>query len=128
MLQERITDMEKILEVLDKLDTHYDFYLLKVGFTCRNSYIFPFFCKKIFFKYHRKLRTLLCKVTIVKLNNEQILHAILPAAKSGSGVISALLLGLPAFLFSAVRGKAMISEILIWSTRKDHLRRTRFLV
>ena len=62
-------------------------------------------------RYDKLLRNSLCKVTNVKMDDNQFLQAVLPAAKGGLGVSSARLLALPAFLASAVGAKDALSEI-----------------
>ena len=62
-------------------------------------------------RYDKLLRNSLCKVTNVKMDKNQFLQAVLPAAKGGLGVSSARLLALPAFLTSAVGAKNALSEI-----------------
>ena len=47
----------------------------------------------------------------MKMDDNQFLQAVLPAAKGGLGVSSARLLALPAFLASAVGAKDALSEI-----------------
>ena len=47
----------------------------------------------------------------MKLDDNQFLQAVLPAAKDGLGLSSARLLALPAFLASAEGGKDALSEI-----------------
>ena len=61
--------------------------------------------------YDKLLRNSLCKVTNVKMDDNQFLQAVLPAAKCGLDVSSARLLALPAFLASAVGAKDALSEI-----------------
>ena len=52
LLEVKIKELEKISDVIDKLDAHYGFYLLKIALPCQNSYIFCVralvFCKTIF--------------------------------------------------------------------------------
>ena len=62
-------------------------------------------------RYDKLLRNSLCKVTYVKMDDNQILQAALPAAKGGLGVCSARLLALTAFLASAVGAKDASSAI-----------------
>ena len=57
------------------------------------------------------LRNSLCKVTNVKLDDNQFLQAVLPVAKGGLGVSSARQLALPAFLASAVGAKNALGKI-----------------
>ena len=47
----------------------------------------------------------------MKMDDNQILQAVFPAAKGGLGVSSARLLALPAFLASAVGAKDALSKI-----------------
>ena len=47
----------------------------------------------------------------MKMDDLQVLQAVLPAAKGGLGVPSARLLALPAFLASAKEAKNALSEI-----------------
>ena len=47
----------------------------------------------------------------MKMDDNQFLQAVFPAAKGGLGVASARLLALPAFLASAVGAKDALSEI-----------------
>ena len=62
-------------------------------------------------RYDNLLRNSLCKVTNVKIDDNQFLQAVLPAAKGGLGNSSARLLALPAFVASAVGAKDALSEI-----------------
>ena len=72
----------------------------------------PCFLQNAFLECNDKLlRNSLCKVTNVKMDDNQILQAVLPAAKGGLGVSSARLLALPASLASAVGEKDALSEI-----------------
>ena len=116
MLDEKIKELEKISDVIDKLDAHYGFYLLKNCFSMPKLLYFlrtsPCFLQNDFLeRYDKLLRNSLCKVTNVKMDDNQFLHTVLPAAKGGLGVSSARLLALPAFLASAVGAKDALSEI-----------------
>ena len=62
-------------------------------------------------RYDKLLRNLLCKVTNVKMDDNQFLQAVLPAFKGGLGVSSARLLALAAFLASVVGAKYALSKI-----------------
>ena len=62
-------------------------------------------------RYDKLLRNSLCKVTNEKMDDNQFLQAVLPAAKGGLGVSPARLLALPAFLASAVGAKDAMSKI-----------------
>ena len=116
LLDEKIKELEKISDVIDKLDAHYGFYLLKNCFSMPKLPYFlrtsPCFLQKDFLeRYDKLLRNSLCKVANVKMDDNQFLQAVLPAAKGCLGLSSARLLVLPAFLASAVGAKDALSEI-----------------
>ena len=72
----------------------------------------PFFLQNDFLeRYDKLLRNSLCKVTNVKMDDNQFLQAVLPAAKGDLGVSSARILALPVFLASAVGAKDALSKI-----------------
>ena len=62
-------------------------------------------------RYGKLLRNSLCKITNVKMDDNQFLQAVLPGAKGGLGVSSARLLALTAFFASAVGTKNALCEI-----------------
>ena len=116
LLDKKIKELEKISDVIDKLDAHYGFYLLKNCFSMPKLLYFlrtsPCFLQNYFLeRYDKLLRNSLCKVTNVKMDDNQFLQAVLPAAKGSLGVSSARLLALPSFLASAVGAKDALSEI-----------------
>ena len=116
MLDEKIKELEKISDVIDKLDAHYGFYLLKNCFSMpKLLYILrtsPCFLQNDFLEgYDKLLRNSLCKVINVKNDDNQFFTSSSPAAKCGLSVSSARLLALPAFLASAVGAKDALSEI-----------------
>ena len=81
----------------------------------------PCFLQNDFLEHYDKLlRNLLCKVTNVKMDDKQLLQAVLPAVKGGLGVSSARLLALAAFLASAVGAKDALSKIF----GLEHVHRT----
>ena len=61
-------------------------------------------------RYDKLLSTSLCKITDVKMDDNQFLQAVLPAAKDGLGISSARVHYLPAFLASAVGAKHALSK------------------
>ena len=72
----------------------------------------PCFLQNDFLEHYDKLlRNSLCKVANVKMEDNQVLQAVLPAAKGGLGVSSARLLALSAFLVSQEGAKNALSEI-----------------
>ena len=115
MLDEKVKELEQLSDVIDKLDAHYGFYLLKNCFS-KPKLLFlrtsPCVLQKDFLEcYDKLLRNSLCKVTNVKLDDNQFLQAVIPAAKGCLGVFSARLIALPAFLASAVEAKDALSKI-----------------
>ena len=62
-------------------------------------------------RYDKLVRNSLCKVTNVKMNDNQFLQAVVPAAKGSLVVSSARLPASPAFTASAVGAKDALSEI-----------------
>ena len=116
MLDEKIKELEKDSDVIDKLDAHYDFYLLENCFSMPKLLCFlhtsPCFLQNDFLeRYDKLVRISLCKVTNVKMDDNQFLQAVVPAAKGSLGVSSARLLALPAFTASAVGAKDALSKI-----------------
>ena len=61
-------------------------------------------------RYEKLRRNSLCKMTNVKLGDNQCVPAVRPAAEGGLGVSSARLLALPAFLASALGAKNALRE------------------
>ena len=115
LLDEKIKKLEKISNVIDKLDAHYTFYLLKNCFSMPKLLYFlrtsPRYLQNDFLeRYDKILRNSLCMVTYVKLDDNQFSQAVLTAGKGGLGVTSARLLALRAFLASAVGAKDALSE------------------
>ena len=113
---EKIEEFEKISDVIYKLDAHYGFCLLKNCFCMpklvrllRTSHCF--LQNDFLERYNKLLSNSLCKVTNVKMDDNQFLQAVLSAAKGGLGVSSARLLALPAFLASAVGAQDALSKI-----------------
>ena len=110
MLDGKIKELEKISDVIGKLDAPYRFNLLKKIFSMPKLLYFlrtsPCFLQNDFLeRYGNLLRKELCWVTNVIMDDNQFLQAVLLVAKSGLGVSSARLLPLPAFLASAVGAK-----------------------
>ena len=113
LLDESLRSSKTISDVIDKLDAHFVFYLLKSCLSMPKLYFLrtsP--CKQNdFLKRCDKLPgNSLWKVTNEKMGDIQFLQAFLPEAKGGLGVSSARLLTLPALLASAVRAKNFSSK------------------
>ena len=113
-------------------DAHYGIFLLKNCFG-KPKLLYFFAYETLFLqkdpleRYDTLIRNSLCKVTNVKMDNNQFFQVELPAAKIGLGVSSASLLRLSAFLASAVGAKNALSEIfdleLVDGTNDDALKR-----
>ena len=112
LLGEKITELEKVSDVIDKLDAHYRFFLLK---NCCSMPKLLYFCVRALVFCKKKIRQVSKKFVMqgryVKMDDNQFSQAVLPAAKVGLGVSSARLLALPAFLASAVGAKDAWNEI-----------------
>ena len=79
LLDEKIKELEKVSDVIDKLDAHYGFYLLKNCFSMPKLLYFlhtsPCFLQNDFLeRYDKLVRNSLCKVTNVKMNDNQFLQ------------------------------------------------------
>ena len=92
-----IKELEKISDVIDKLDARYGFYLLKNCFSMPKLLYFlrtsPCLLQNdLLERYDNLLRNSFCKVINVKMDDNQFLQAVFPAARGGLGVSSARLL------------------------------------
>ena len=84
--------------------------ILSILFFLRTS---PCFLQHDFLEcYDKLLRNSLCKVSNVRMDDNQFLQAVLLAAKGGLGVSSARLLALPIFLATTVGAKKCLERIL----------------
>ena len=100
LLNDKIAELEKISEFVDKLDAQYVFYLLIIVFTKPKLFLRTIPCfllNDCLETYDPIFRNSLCKLTNVKKNDSQFLQAVLPAAKGGLVVSSARFVPLPAF-------------------------------
>ena len=106
LLEKKINELEKVNGIVEKLDAHYDFFMLKNCFslpkllyflrtsTCLNH---PAFLEK----YDKTVRDGLSKVCYVNFDDISSTQLALPAEMGGLGISSASLLALPAFVASA---------------------------
>ena len=106
LLEKKIEDLKKVNEVVQKLDAHYGFYLLKnclslpkLLYFLRTSTCFNH--QAPLEKYDKTVRDGLSKVCNVNFDDISCTQVTLPAEMGGLGVSSASLLALPAFLASA---------------------------
>ena len=109
--------LQRLSEVVTKLDDHYGFYLLKNCFSLLKLLYFlrtsPCFEElDLSQQYNSIIRKSLSKICIVNFNESSYTQAILPVSKGGIGFASASQIALPAFLASATGAKCALSCIL----------------
>ena len=104
-LQSKIDDLEKIVSVVEHLDSHYGFYLLKNCFSMpkllyilRTTPCFKF--GPMLEEYDNIQRKALSKITNVNVTETNFEQACLPGKSGGLGLSSASVLAVPAFLAS----------------------------
>ena len=110
-------ELQRLSEVVTKLDAHYAFYLLKNCFSLHKLWYFlrtsPCFEElDLLQQYDSIIRKSLSKISNVYFNESSYTQAILPVFKGGIGIASASQIALPAFLASATGAKCALSCIL----------------
>ena len=106
LLEKKIEDMKKVNQVVEKLDAHYGFYMLKnclglpkLLYFLRTSTCFNHHA--LLEKYDKTVQDGLSKVCNVNFDDLSSTQLTLPAEMGGLGVSSASMIALPAFLASA---------------------------
>ncbi len=117
LMRSKIIELGRVTEIVDKLDAHYGFYLLKNCFSMPKLlyYLRTGACftePDLLIDYDKELRQGLTKVCNVNFTEISFTQATLPAKRGGLGIMSAQLLALPAFLASAVGAREVVEEIL----------------
>ena len=102
----KMIELQRLSEVVTKLDAHYGFYLLKNLFSLPKLLYFlgtsPCFEElDILQQYDSIIRESLSKICNVNFNESSYTQAILSFSKEGRGFESASQISLPAFLASA---------------------------
>ena len=117
LLNKTLIELQRLSEVVTKIDAHYGFYLLKNCFSLPKLLYFlrtsP--CSEeldLLQQYNFIIRKSLSKTCNVNFNEGSYTQAILPVSKGGIGVASASQIALPAFLASATGVKCALSCIL----------------
>ena len=110
LLNKKMIELQKLSEVVTKLDAHYGFYLLKNCFSLPKLLYFlrtsP--CLEevdLLQQYDCIIRKSLSKICNVNFDESSYTQAILPVSKGGKGFASASQIALPAFLASATCAK-----------------------
>ena len=117
LLNKQMIELQKLSEVVTKLDAHYGFYLLKTCFSLPKLLYFlrttPCFEEvDLLQQYDSIIRKSLSKICNVNFDESSYTQAILPVSKGGIGIASASQIALPAFLASASGAKSALSCIL----------------
>ena len=117
LLNKKMIELQRLSEVVTKLDAHYGFYLLKNCFSLPKLLYFlrtsPCFEELVLLQqYDSIIRNSLSKICNVNFNESSYTQAILPVSKGGIGIASASQIALPAFLASATGAKCALSCIL----------------
>ena len=110
--------MQRLSEVVTKLDTQYGFYLLKNYFSLPKQ-----LCSlptspcseelEFLLQYESNIRKWLSIICIVNFNESRYTQAILPVGKVSKGIASASQIDLHAFLVSATGAKCALLCILL---------------
>ena len=111
-------ELQRLSEVVTKLDAHYGFYLLKNCFSLPKLLYFlrtsPCFEElDLLQQYASIIRKSSFKICNVNFNESSYTQAILPVSKSGIGIAPASQIALRAFLASATGAKCALSCILL---------------
>ena len=117
LLNEKMIELQKLSEVVTKLDAHYGSYLLKNCFSLPKLLYFlrTSLCFEevdLLQQYDSIIRKSLSKICNVNFDESSYTQAILPVSKGGIGIASASQIALPAFLASASGAKRALSCIL----------------
>ena len=117
LLNKKMIELQKLSEVVTKLDAHYGFYLLKNCFSLPKLLYFlrtsPCFEEvDLLQQYDSIIRKSLSKICNVNIDESSYTQAVLPVSKGGIGIASASQIALPAFLSSASGAKRALSCIL----------------
>ena len=110
LLNQKVINLQRLSEVVIKLDAHYGFYLLKNCFSLPKLLYFlrtsPCFEElDLLQQYDSIIRKSFSKICNVIFNESSYTQAILLVSKGGIGIASASQIALPAFLASATGAK-----------------------
>ena len=116
LLEKKINELEKVNGIVEKLDAHYGFFMLKNCFSLPKLLYFLrtstcFNHPALLEKYDKTVRDGLSKVCNVNFDDISSTQLALPAEMGGLGVSSASLLALPAFLASAFGASDFLTMI-----------------
>ena len=115
-MEKKIDELEKVNGIVEKLDAHYGFFMLKNCFSLPKLLYFLrtstcFNHPALLEKYDKTVRDGLSKVCNVNFDDISSTQLALPAEMGGLGVSSASLLALPAFLASAFGASDFLTMI-----------------
>ena len=114
LLEKKINELERVNGIIEKLDAHYGFFMLKNCFSLPKLYFLRtstcFNHPALLEKYDKTVRDGLSKVCNVNFDDISSTQLALPAEMGGLGVSSASLLALP-FLASAFGASDFLTMI-----------------
>ena len=115
LLEKKNNELENVNGIVEKLDAHYGFFMLKNWFSLPKLYFLRtstcFHHPALLEKYDKTLRDGLSKVCNVNFDNFSSTQLALPAEIGGLGVSSASLLALPGFLASVFGASDFLTTI-----------------
>ena len=117
LLNKKMIELQRLSEVVTKLDAHYGFYLLKNCFSLPKLLYFlrsrPCFEELDLLQQNDSIiRKPLSKIRNVNFIESSYTQAIFPVSKRGIGIVSTSQIALPAFLASATGTKSALFCIL----------------
>ena len=117
LLNKKLVELQRLTDVISKLDAHYGFYMLKNCFSLPKLLYFlrtsPCFEEMDLLNlYDSIVRKSLSKICKVNFSENSFTQAILPVSRGGIGIASASQIALPAFLASATGAQCALSCIL----------------
>ena len=117
-MEKKITELEKVNGIVEKLDAHHGSFMLKNCFSLPKLLHFLktttcFDHPALLKKYDRTVRDGLSNVCKVNFDNNSSTQLALPAEMSGLGVSCTSLLALPAFLASAFGVSDFLTTIFL---------------
>ena len=115
-MEKKINELDKVNGVIEKLDSHYGFFMLKNCFSSPKLLYFlrsstSFNHPALLEKCDKTVRYGLSKTCNVNFDDVSSTQLALPAEMGGPGVSSASLLALPAFLASAFGASDFLTTI-----------------
>ena len=127
-MEKKINELEKVNGIVEKLDAHYGFFILKNCFSLPKLLYFLrtstcFNHPALLEKYDKTVRDGLSKVCNVNFDDISTTQLALPAEMGGPVVSSASLLALPVLLASASEASDFLTTIYRKYSKMFHLQK-----